>query len=72
VLVDIEGTIYPDAFRALKEWKTDGAKLYVYSSGSVQAQLLFSNSATVDLRPLFSGYFDTDIGPKIEMAPTSG
>jgi enolase-phosphatase E1 len=59
--------IFPDALRALKQWRRDGLRLYVYSSGSVQAQLLlFEFSADGDLRPLFSGHFDTDIGPKVE------
>ena len=41
--------------------------LYVYSSGSVQAQkLLFGYSDEGDLTPLFSGYFDTHIGHKRE------
>lgn len=44
-----------------------GMKLYVYSSGSVEAQrLLFSHTAHGDLTPLFSGYFDTTTGPKLE------
>jgi enolase-phosphatase E1 len=59
--------IFPDAFRALRQWKTDGLRLYVYSSGSVRAQLLyFEFSSDGDLRPLFSGHFDTDIGSKVE------
>jgi enolase-phosphatase E1 len=59
--------IFPDAFRALKRWKADGLRLYVYSSGSVQAQLLyFEFSSDGDLRPFFSGHFDTDIGSKVE------
>jgi enolase-phosphatase E1 len=41
--------------------------LYVYSSGSVQAQkLLFAHTDYGDLTPLFSGYFDTLIGGKKE------
>lgn len=41
--------------------------LYVFSSGSVQAQrLLFGYSNAGDLTPLFSGYFDTRIGAKRE------
>ncbi len=59
--------IFPDAFRVLERWKADGLRLYIYSSGSVQAQLLyFEFSSDGDLRPFFSGYFDTDIGSKIE------
>jgi enolase-phosphatase E1 len=44
-----------------------GLKLYVYSSGSVEAQrLLFSHTSDGDMTPLFSGYFDTTIGSKLE------
>ena len=42
-----------------------GKELYVYSSGSVQAQkLLFGYTPYGDLTSLFSGYFDTRIGDK--------
>ncbi|MFZ0256464.1 MAG: HAD-IA family hydrolase, partial [Gammaproteobacteria bacterium] len=41
--------------------------LYVFSSGSVQAQqLLFGHSDAGDLTPLFSGFYDTRIGAKRE------
>jgi enolase-phosphatase E1 len=43
--------------------------LYVYSSGSVEAQrVLFANSVHGDLSPLFSGNFDTTVGGKREAA----
>ena len=59
--------VYPDAVQALREWDAAGMKLYVYSSGSVEAQrLLFSHTTHGDLTPLFSGYFDTTTGPKLE------
>lgn len=61
------GHLYPDAYEKLKELKEKGLKLYVYSSGSVQAQqLLFQYSDFGDIRNLFSGFFDTKIGPKRE------
>jgi enolase-phosphatase E1 len=42
-------------------------QLFVYSSGSIQAQkLIFGCSEAGDLTPLFSGYFDTTSGPKRE------
>jgi len=64
---DFTGHIYPDAYTALEHWKQQGIDLYVYSSGSVYAQkLLFGHTAFGDLNQLFSGYFDTNIGPKIE------
>jgi enolase-phosphatase E1 len=62
---DFRGHVYPDAERELRRWSQSGIELYVYSSGSVAAQrLLFEHSEQGDLRPLFSGYFDTDIGGK--------
>jgi enolase-phosphatase E1 len=64
---DFTGHVYPDAERRLRAWHAAGKKLYVYSSGSVQAQeLIFGHTPYGDLRPLFSGYFDTKIGGKRE------
>ncbi len=61
----LQGHVHADAVRALRRWHADGIALYVYSSGSVAAQkLLFGYTAFGDLTPLFSGYFDTHIGPK--------
>lgn len=63
----LKGHVYPDAVTALRRWHVQGYRLYVYSSGSVQAQKLIFGCAEVgDLTPLFSGYFDTGIGPKRE------
>jgi enolase-phosphatase E1 len=60
--------VYEDALRALGRWRDRGARLYVYSSGSVAAQrLLFSHTEQGDLTPLFSGYFDTTVGSKLEV-----
>jgi enolase-phosphatase E1 len=64
---DFQGHVYEDAVRKLRAWKTGGLGLYIFSSGSVQAQkLLFGHTAYGDLTPLFSGYFDTTIGSKRE------
>ncbi|MDH5512826.1 MAG: acireductone synthase, partial [Gammaproteobacteria bacterium] len=64
-----KGHMYEDAVRHLKKWKQAGLRLFVFSSGSVQAQkLLFAHTEYGDLTPLFSGYFDTTIGNKREMA----
>ncbi|HVW70355.1 MAG TPA: acireductone synthase [Steroidobacteraceae bacterium] len=64
---ELEGHVYEDAVRALRKWHADGLRLYVYSSGSVAAQkLLFGHTSHGDLLPLFSGYFDTTTGPKLE------
>jgi enolase-phosphatase E1 len=62
---DFLGHIYADAARALRDWHARGLALYVYSSGSVQAQkLLFAHTGFGDLTPLFDGYFDTTVGGK--------
>ena len=64
---DFKGHIYDDALEGLQRWHASGIKLYVYSSGSVPAQkLLFAHTPKGDLTPLFSGYFDTSTGPKLE------
>ncbi|EJM55491.1 acireductone synthase [Pseudomonas sp. GM48] len=63
----LKGHVYPDAVEALKDWHQAGYQLFVYSSGSIQAQrLIFGCSEAGDLTPLFSGYFDTTSGPKRE------
>jgi len=59
--------IFPDALEALRRWRAAGVRLYVYSSGSRKAQdLFFRHTEAGDLRPLFSGFFDTGVGPKTE------
>nr|WP_298151682.1 acireductone synthase [uncultured Pseudoxanthomonas sp.] len=64
---DFTAHIYPDAAPALRDWHARGYPLYVYSSGSVPAQkLFFGHSDAGDLTPLFSGWFDTEVGGKRE------
>lgn len=64
---DFRGHVYDDVAPQLRRWREQGIALYVYSSGSVEAQqLLFGYSDAGDLRPLFSGYFDTRVGAKRE------
>ncbi len=63
----LRGHIYPDAVAGLRRWHDAGISLYVFSSGSVAAQkLIFGHSVAGDLTPMFSGYFDTAVGPKRE------
>jgi len=62
-----KGHVYQDAVDYLRQWHQQGIRLYVYSSGSVQAQrLIFGHTEYGDLTPLFSGYFDTTMGGKKE------
>lgn len=64
---EITGHIYDDTDEFLERWHAGGIRLYVYSSGSVEAQkLIFGNTEHGDLTPLFSGYFDTHVGGKRE------
>ncbi|MCX5514946.1 acireductone synthase [Kaistia algarum] len=63
----LQGHIYDDALAMLKLWHEAGVPLFVFSSGSVLSQtLFFANIPSGDLRPLFSGHYDTDIGAKVE------
>jgi enolase-phosphatase E1 len=64
---ELKGHVYPDAPEYLRRWHERGVRLYVYSSGSVEAQkLIFGHTEYGDLTPLFSGYFDTRVGGKKE------
>lgn len=65
---DYRAHVYPDAHQQIKIWHADGVPLYVYSSGSIQAQkLFFGYSEFGDMTPFFSGYFDTTSGAKQEV-----
>jgi len=62
----LRAPVYPDVAPALKRWRTNGIRTYVYSSGSIAAQqLLFAHTIEGDLTPLFDGYFDTTSGGKL-------
>ena len=64
-----QGHVYQDVPPALAAWKSQGTRLGIYSSGSVQAQqLLFGHSVAGDLTPNFEAYFDTAMGAKRETA----
>lgn len=64
---ELKGHVYADTPEFLRRWHAQGLQLYVYSSGSVEAQkLIFGHSDAGDLTPLFSGYFDTQVGGKRE------
>lgn len=51
----------------MRELRNKGRSLYIYSSGSIEAQkLLFAYSVDGNVLDLFSGHFDTTIGLKTE------
>jgi enolase-phosphatase E1 len=64
---ELHGHVYLDAVERLRAWQKEGIALYVYSSGSVLAQkLLFGHTPFGDLTGLFSGFFDTTTGKKVD------
>jgi enolase-phosphatase E1 len=66
---DFTGHVYADTLPAMRRWSDRGARIFIYSSGSVKAQqLLFEHSDAGDLRPLIAGYFDTHVGSKRDPA----
>ena len=55
----LKGHVYEDFVPMLDWMKKYGVKVYIYSSGSVQAQkLLFGNSVVGDVTSYFAGHFD--------------
>ncbi|GAA6615920.1 acireductone synthase [Scytonema sp. NUACC26] len=63
----LRSQIFPDVKPAFQRWTSAGKHLYIFSSGSVQAQqLLFRYSEEGDLTGFISGYFDTQTGSKRE------
>lgn len=65
---DIKGHVYDDVSPAMDLWRSvEGQKIYIYSSGSVQAQkLLFGQSQAGDMLKYIDGHFDTAVGAKQE------
>ncbi len=65
----LKGVVHDDAAAMLRHWHGKGLRLFVYSSGSEEAQrLIFGYSDKGDLAPLFEDFFDTRIGAKLESA----
>lgn len=65
---DLTTEFFPDVAPKLRQWHADGARLAVFSSGSVAGQVAsFSRTTDGDLTSLFSKHFDTvNAGPKRE------
>jgi len=63
----VKGHLYADAVPKMRELYDKGRLLYIYSSGSIEAQkLLFAHSVDGNVLNLFSGHFDTTTGLKTE------
>jgi enolase-phosphatase E1 len=66
---EIRGRVFDDVPVALAAWHRQGARVRIFSSGSVLAQrLLFAHSEHGDLTAFIEGYHDTTTGPKQESA----
>ena len=64
---EIKGHVFEDVPSRLMDWKNNGIRMGVFSSGSIDAQrLLFGYSETGDLNKYFSFNFDTNTGSKRE------
>ncbi|KAJ8616605.1 hypothetical protein MRB53_035977 [Persea americana] len=64
---ELKGAVFDDVPKALERWHAMGIKVYIYSSGSREAQrLIFGNTIYGDLRKYLCGFFDTMIGNKRE------
>ena len=61
----LRGELFPDVAPALDRWRSREIDVAIYSSGSVLAQrLIFGHTASGDLTPRISQFFDATIGPK--------
>jgi enolase-phosphatase E1 len=64
----LRASLFADVPPAFERWQAAGKAIYIFSSGSVQAQqLIFRYSEAGDLTHYISGYFDTTIGSKREV-----
>ncbi|EPG75149.1 2,3-diketo-5-methylthio-1-phosphopentane phosphatase [Leptospira fainei serovar Hurstbridge str. BUT 6] len=64
---ELKSTIFPDVPKFLRRIQKSGKASAVYSSGSVEAQILiFQYCEAGDLTPNFRAYFDTAMGGKRE------
>ena len=62
----LKSEFYNDFLDELPKWRQRGLKIFIYSSGSREAQRnMFSCSAIGDLREHISGFFDTTSGAKV-------
>jgi enolase-phosphatase E1 len=66
---ELKAHLYPDAIEAIRAWHAKGLRLYIYSSGSIEAQKLYvAHSVAGNLTALFGGFFDTTTGAKGDSA----
>jgi len=64
---ELVAQLFPDVLPMLKAWKDRGVKVYIYSSGSREAQrLFFAHTQVGNIHDYTLGFFDTKVGPKFE------
>lgn len=64
---ELHGEVFPDVPIAFERWRRQKKIIGIYSSGSVLAQQnLFRTTASGDLTPCISTFFDTLVGVKTE------
>lgn len=62
---ELKAHLYSDAIEAIEAWHKQGLRIFIYSSGSIDAQkLYFAHSIAGDLTGVIEDYFDTTTGPK--------
>jgi enolase-phosphatase E1 len=63
----LRSQVFSDVKPAFTRWTQAGKQLFIFSSGSIQAQqLLFRHTEVGDLTHFLQGYFDTETGSKKE------
>jgi enolase-phosphatase E1 len=66
---ELKAHLYPDAIEAIDAWRKSGLRIFIYSSGSIDAQkLYFAHSVAGNLTGVIEDYFDTTTGPKTDAA----
>ncbi|KAK6464271.1 Utr4 protein [Scheffersomyces coipomensis] len=72
---ELKAPVYPDSIKFIESYPSTTQKIYIYSSGSIKAQILLfayvkdpnTDDKSLDLNPQLSGYFDiTTAGYKTE------
>jgi enolase-phosphatase E1 len=70
---ELQGQLFDDVAPAFARVRAAGARIAIYSSGSVLSQrLIFQTTPDGDLTPLISAYCDTAVGPKTSRESYAG
>jgi len=65
---ELQSEVFADVPTSFSEWRRQGCRLAIYSSGSVTAQqLIFEHTPYGNLLPFIDAFFDTRVGPKQDL-----